>query len=127
MNVTPKITDVQTKRDFKLIHIDGSIFDSPHDLPMVHAVSQDGKFGAGLARDIEIRFGIKDEFRLKVKQCPDVVPVRRGQRIILNVVTKNRYFQKPNPKSVREALLMHRQWMERNYIKECCYQNFPVD
>lgn len=120
----PKITKVDSNKDFRLIHIEGCIFDSPVSLPIVHAVSQDGKFGAGLAKDINLHFQVKDEFQLLVKQCPDVIPIARANRLIINVVTKLRYFQKPKPAVVRESLLLLRQWMERKGWKECCLPEF---
>lgn len=116
--------------NFHLIHKIGSLMDSPPDLPIIHAVSEDGEFGAGLSKQIEEVYSVKKEFREKVQKykesrgnCP-LVAVKRDKRTIINVITKKRYFDKPTPMEVKRSLEDLKRWLDFFKIKEWCLPEF---
>ncbi|KAK3918278.1 Gag-Pol polyprotein [Frankliniella fusca] len=106
---------------FTILHTYGSILESPEDLPIVHAVSHDGKFGKGLARQLEQEFQLRDDFlKEKDRGFPGYVALQRGNRIIVNLITKSRYFHKPTSTDIEQAFLLLRDWLEANHISEWC-------
>ncbi|KAK3918320.1 Retrovirus-related Pol polyprotein from transposon 412 [Frankliniella fusca] len=121
---TPLPEDLQKMVDsdkFTILHTYGSILESPEDLPIVHAVSHDGKFGKGLARQLEQEFQLREDFlKEKDRGFPGYVALQRGNRIIVNLITKSRYFHKPTSTDVEQAFLLLRDWLEANHISEWC-------
>ncbi|KAK3920889.1 Retrovirus-related Pol polyprotein from transposon 412 [Frankliniella fusca] len=106
---------------FTILHTYGSILESPEDLPIVHAVSHDGKFGKGLARQLEQEFQLREDFlKEKERGFPGYVALQRGNRIIVNLITKSRYFHKPTSTDIEQAFLLLRDWLEANHISEWC-------
>lgn len=52
----------RTTKGFNIVHKEGSILTSDKNLPIIHAVSHDGKFGTGLAKQLDDKFNIREEF-----------------------------------------------------------------
>jgi len=87
-------------------YIKGDLFSNKTD-SLAHAVSADLKMGAGIAKAFNKKWGVA--IRKQIQLHPElsqskcvVVPVR--DRLIYNLVTKKRYFQKPTLDSMEEAL-----------------------
>lgn len=72
---------------------------------IVHCISADCAMGAGIARTIESLFRIK---RACIEKGPhkigDVILIQSTNKCILNMVTKNRYFEKPTLKTMSAGL-----------------------
>lgn len=101
-----------------LIHIHGDILLSPLSMPIAHAVSYDGKMGAGLALQLHKTFNLRSEFRNTARQCPGIVPIWRNGRLIINCITKWNFYDKPPPSQVRLSLIALRDFMAFNNIRE---------
>ena len=75
---------------------------------MAHCISADYALGAGIAKDVECRYNVRNQLkRLNRRLCPDCIAVGN----ILNIVTKPRYWDKPTYDSFTKALI---------YTKEVC-------
>lgn len=102
----------------KLVHINGDILNSPAWMPIAHCVSLDGKMGAGLARTLQFKFNLRNDF-LKADKCVgSVVALRRGDRFIVNMITKERYFHLPTATDFETSLQNVRKFMIFNNIRE---------
>jgi len=114
-----------SSKNFTLLDIQGSLFSAPDHIPLCHAVSLDGKFGKGLALRMEERFGLKKEFLAQENRtCPGLVVAYRENRTIVNVITKLRYFNKPTPEKVEEALLTLKAWVMKYNIPAIAMPEF---
>ena len=100
----------------QLIHIRGDALTSPEDAPLVHCISHDGALSAGFALHVHARYKIRHEIQATHRSCPGLVPIRRGKRLILNLITKRRYFDKPTLSSLRSALILLRNFLDANGI-----------
>ena len=89
-------------------HVIGDIADDQSGFPLCHAVSHCGRFGKGLALQLDRQYSLKNEFLASPRQCPDVVIIRRPTRIILNLITKVHYRLIPTSQEVYDALLVLR-------------------
>lgn len=105
------------RRKMKLIHRHGCVTSSPENVPIVHAVSMCGKMGAGAAKTLDDNYQIRSEFRSVPRNCPGVVPVQRGPRLIINVITKLSYFEKPTEHQIYVALSKLRDFLNFHDIR----------
>lgn len=81
--------------------IKGDLFDFYNTHYLVHCISADYALGAGIAKEIENRYHVKDKLRkFGCGKYPDCIKVGR----IYNLVTKQRYFQKPTYESLEDSL-----------------------
>ncbi|KAE8738185.1 hypothetical protein FOCC_FOCC016339, partial [Frankliniella occidentalis] len=113
----------KVKEDYKeadfLIEINGSLpFKSRKNL--VQAVSADFKLSAGIAREFRKHFGKPQNLSIDGKGVGDVAVVKDKKRHIFYLITKPKYFQKPNPLHLKWTLIqLRRTCMEEN-IKSLC-------
>lgn len=111
------------------MHIDhrtGSILDSPITFPIAHAISQCATMRRGLARKIDDKYKIRSEIRSLPRSCPDVIPIVRANRLILNAITKQYVTDKPLPHDVYTALTLIRQFLLRNNLHLCAFPRFSA-
>lgn len=97
-------------------HHQGCVLTSPENFPLVHCISFDAKLGAGAAKSINQRYRLRDIIRNSPRTCPGVVPVRRGPRIIVNLITKLNFWDRPNPDQMFLALLELEKYINLNNI-----------
>ncbi|KAK3917553.1 ADP-ribose glycohydrolase OARD1 [Frankliniella fusca] len=71
---------------------------------LVHAVSADFSMSAGIAREFKNCFGIPQDLDLIARGVGDVAVVTEGKRYIFHLITKPKYYQKPNPLHLKLAL-----------------------
>lgn len=70
---------------------------------IVHCISNDWALGAGIAKQLKSEFKIPKVDNTKVGQCVPTFFLNGG--VILNLITKERYFQKPTYQTLEEALI----------------------
>lgn len=70
---------------------------------IVHCISNDWALGAGIAKQLKSEFKIPKVDNTKVGQCVPTFFLNGG--VILNLITKERYFQKPTYQILEEALI----------------------
>lgn len=102
----------------KEVHQD--LFTVPKDYCLVHCISADFALGAGIAKEFNKRFDMKRKLQSKYPDYFDTfVRHRLGggcifEDSVLNLVTKERYFEKPSIITMRIAL---------QNMKEICLTN----
>lgn len=69
---------------------------------IVHCISNDWALGAGIAKQLKVEFKIPKINNTKVGMC---VPTFCENSIILNLITKEKYFQKPTYSSLETSLV----------------------
>lgn len=99
-------------------HHFGCVMQSPEAMPITHCVSFCGRLGAGAARSIQDRYQIRDQFRSTPRSCVGLVPIQRGDRLIINLITKLHYRDKPTPKQMFQSLVLLRNFLLSNKISE---------
>lgn len=102
----------------QIIHHYGCVMSSHDQLPILQCVSFCGKMGCGAARAIDTVYHIRDQFKLTPRLCPGIVPIQRGRRLIVNIITKQDFFVKPTPEQVFSALQILRQFLMYHNIRE---------
>lgn len=89
------------------------LFSVPDDYYLVHCISADFALGKGIAVEFDKRFNMKqklkdeflnfiDEYMHRYKLDAECILIDR----VLNLVTKERYYQKPTYNSMKQALEM---------------------
>lgn len=89
-----------------LTEIQGNLFDAPRGWALVHCISADFALGAGVAKQIDDLYGMKqslnalyDEFDFDI-YGPCALPMLD----VFNLVTKDRCWQKPRLEDLQRAL-----------------------
>lgn len=86
-------------------HVRGNIFRAPSHYVIAHAISADLKLGAGIARQIQNRFQVREQIRNQRHLVGDAVYTTHNPRGIYNLVTKWRFFNKPHYADIERALI----------------------
>lgn len=87
----------------------GNLFDLPSEYVLVHCISHDCALGAGIAAEFEKRLGMKSLLKefIQVKKeqyFPHVIWTNTAGRLVLNMMTKEKYWYKPTHESFELAL-----------------------
>lgn len=102
----------------------GDVLKVPKDYTIVHCVSADYALGAGVAKQINSRFNIKNEL---LNQPINGLEYWNNQndkgfcvktRRVINLVTKKYYYQKPTYQTLTNSLLCMRDLIIDNSIKK---------
>lgn len=101
----------------QLIHIHGDILRCPPSMSIAHCVSRDGKMGAGLARTLQNRFNLRGDFLQARREVGGAVALRRGQRFIVNLITKDRFFHLPTAEHFEQSIHNLRKFIICNNLK----------
>ncbi|XP_034249687.1 uncharacterized protein LOC117650391 [Thrips palmi] len=120
-----ELDTLPSSKNFELFHVYDNIFHSPPSIPLCHAVSHDGKFGKGLALELETLYRVKKDFlKQKDRGCPGLVISHSHGRCIVNVITKVKYYDKPTPEEVEQALITLRLWVIKHNVPAICMPEF---
>ena len=98
--------------------VKGDLFNSKYindiGTMILHCISSDYALGAGFAKEIENRYHVRDFLNMVGKHTyPDVIPVDN----ILNMVTKDKYWNKPTYETFNNGLILTREYCLQNGIK----------
>lgn len=85
------------------------LFEVDESYDLAHCISYDCKMGAGIARTFDEKFPemkpkIQEYLYVNNKGYPCSVGYVYNNRIIFNLITKERYFRKPTYSTITEAL-----------------------
>ena len=98
----------------------GDLFDLDFNkYTFVHCISSDLAMGKGIAAEFERRFNLKRQIGNRtfyLHKFPTVIFVDNNPSII-NLVTKDRYFDKPTYKSLRQCVTIMRKFCVQRNIK----------
>ncbi|KAK4292647.1 hypothetical protein Pmani_034602 [Petrolisthes manimaculis] len=89
---------------FAITDVRGDLFTCPDGTSLAHCISQDIRMGKGIATHFKAKFGGVQELTEQGKKPGDVAVLKRGQRHIYYLVTKERYWHKPTYLSLRSSL-----------------------
>jgi len=82
-----------------------NLFKTPEDYALAHCVSRDFKMGAGIARQFRKLYPDMASYCLAQKpKVGSAVKYQANNRTIFNLVTKNRYYQKPTYHALEKSL-----------------------
>lgn len=92
----------------RYIEVNDDLFNSPKQYVLAHCISVDAEMGAGIAKEFSKRLGgrkyIDKYIRPYTSNSKCVPSILKDGRVIYNLVTKNRYYQKPSYNSLTESL-----------------------
>lgn len=103
----------------KLVELIGDIFDQPRECYM-QCVSADFKMGAGIAKEFQDQFGVKDKLITRYKDYSKFFKrdgggaVCSSDPLVISLVTKEHYYDKPTydtmDESLRQAAILCQTW-----------------
>lgn len=107
--------------------INGDLFESDEKYTLVHCISADCAMGAGIAKTFDDRMPkmkklLKRTIRENNMQGYFAI-LYQGERNVINLITKERYWHKPTYSSLKASLLNTKKIAIRNNIK---YLAMPV-
>lgn len=107
--------------------INGDLFESDEKYTLVHCISADCAMGAGIAKTFDDRMPkmkklLKRTIRENNMQGYFAI-LYQGERNVMNLITKERYWHKPTYSSLKASLLNAKNIAIRNNIK---YLAMPV-
>lgn len=107
--------------------INGDLFESDEKYTLVHCISADCAMGAGIAKTFDDRMPkmkklLKRTIRENNMQGYFAI-LYQGERNVINLITKERYWHKPTYSSLKASLLNAKKITIRNNIK---YLAMPV-
>ena len=98
----------------------GNVFESPYYYTLAHCISKDKALGAGIALTIRKRYPAMitklNSMDLEVGKAYGYTDVNE-KRNIINLVTKNRYFEKPTYEDLEKSLLDMKQQLVAHNIR----------
>lgn len=89
---------------FKICYMTGDLFECPAQESLAHCISADCRMGKGIAVLFKKRFGSVPALLDQKKKTGEVAVLKRPQRYIYYLITKNRAFQKPTYESLQNSL-----------------------
>ncbi len=95
--------------------IKGDLFNSKECL--VHCVSKDFRMGAGIAKTFKQKFGKVDELLKQNIEIGDFAFLKKDDKYIFYLVTKERYYNKPKLKDIESSLKVLYKFCIKNKIK----------
>lgn len=100
-----------------LRYVKGDLFTSPASESLAHCISADAKMGKGIAVMFKKQFGGVDEIMSQEQKPGGCAVLERDSRYIYNLVTKERYFQKPTYKTLESSLKRMNRHCELNAVR----------
>lgn len=95
----------------------GNLFDVDDSYYLCHCISADFQLGKGIAVEFNNRYNMKQQLNFKYVVFGDY-PVALLVDNVFNLVTKDRYWNKPTYETLKSALLdMRRQMIEKGIKK----------
>lgn len=88
----------------------GDLFDIPSDYALVHCISEDCAMGAGIAKEFQKRFHLRDKIKKYLYKYNYTYPMTIGCLdyksgiLIFNMITKKNYWDKPTQYDFEYAL-----------------------
>ena len=97
----------------------GDLFSAAPTMSLAHCISRDCAMRKGIAKQFRDKFGRVDEIVQQKAQVGGVAPLKLDKRrYIYNLVTKEKYFEKPTMATLRGSLLKMEEHMVRKGIEE---------
>lgn len=101
----------------KVVESKGDIFETDKSMALAQCVSSDLKMTKGIALEFRRRFGGLNQLRRLPRTVPDVLSLRLKEREIFYLVTKQHFWQKPEPEHFFQSLQKLRTLCEKREIR----------
>merc|ERR1712173_453818 len=82
----------------------GDLFSAPSSESSCHCISRDYRLGKGIAKQFRDKFGRIDELGESGARVGGLAVLKDGKRYVYNLVTKEKYSDKPSYESLRKSL-----------------------
>ena len=96
----------------------GDLFSAPSYMSLAHCISQDCAMRKGIAKQFVERFGRVDEIRDQGVKVGGVAVLRHKERYIYNLVTKEKYHEKPTMTALRNSLSAMQKHMQEKGVED---------
>lgn len=81
------------------------LFETSHEYALAHCISKDCKMGAGIAVEFKRRFSkLQKSVMDQNPQIGDAINHYSNQRLLFNLITKEKYWHKPTYKTFRATI-----------------------
>ncbi|XP_012686201.2 ADP-ribose glycohydrolase OARD1 [Clupea harengus] len=91
--------------EWNLQYVKGDLFSCPADESLAHCISEDCRMGAGIAVVFKKTFGGVEDLKAQKKLTGECAVLKRSQRYVYYLITKEKYNHKPTCDSLRMSLL----------------------
>lgn len=108
----------QNVKNANVHEVSGDIFETPEEFHLVHCVSGDLKLSRGIALEFRRRYGHIEKLKQQHPKKTEIAYFKFGSRYILNLVTKEKCWQKPTLQDIYESLLNLRRFCQEVEIKK---------
>ncbi|XP_066481301.1 ADP-ribose glycohydrolase OARD1 [Tiliqua scincoides] len=88
----------------RISYVQGDLFSCPGTDSLAHCISEDCHMSAGIASIFNKKFGGVQELLEQQKKIGEVAVLKRENRYVYYLITKNRYFHKPTYDNLRKSL-----------------------
>ena len=101
-------------QEYAMHHREGDLLEAPSHFCLAHCCSEDLKLGAGVARTIQEKYAVREEMLRQDHSIGSAVMTSSRGRVVYNLVTKRRFFDKPTYGSLEHCLRDLRRQMAAN-------------
>lgn len=105
------------KMGFGFEEVQGDLFSCPESWSMAHCISEDCRMGKGIAVLFKKNFDGVDELIKQGKKTGDVAILKRGDRFVYYLITKEKAFHKPTLNSLKLSLQATREHCRTHGVK----------
>ncbi|KAL5009665.1 hypothetical protein ScPMuIL_011970 [Solemya velum] len=104
-------------RKEEVIEKNGDLFECPETEALAHCISEDVRMGAGIAVIFKKKFGGVEELKEQGKRPGEVAVLKRGERFVYYLVTKEKYNHKPTLPTLEHSLQAMKKHCVKNDVK----------
>merc|ERR1711879_329351 len=101
----------------KIKHLKGDLFSCHVTDSLCHCVSRDLAMSKGIATLFKRKFSGVSELKNQKKKVGEVAALKRQNRFIYYLITKERYFHKPTLANLEQSLTAMRNHAESNSVR----------
>ncbi|XP_014664184.1 PREDICTED: uncharacterized protein LOC106806688 [Priapulus caudatus] len=106
--------------NFHFREVKGDIFSASDTKSLAHCISRDRVLVKGISKHFKKKFGGAKDLKDQNKEVGAVAVLKRGQRFIYYLVTKDKHFQKPTYAALRQSLRATREHCRQHRVKHLC-------
>ena len=100
-----------------VVEVVGDLFSASPSTSLAHCISRDCKLGKGVAKLFRHKFGRVAELEEQHVPVGGVAVLREGDRFIYNLVTKEKYYDKPSIHTLKASLEELRRKVEESGVE----------